>query len=333
MSPLSPYTVEIEGLSVGYFLGKNRQLTIQSDLSFKAVPGELVALIGGNGIGKSTLLRSVTGFQPYLKGKISLNGKELIQYHPKVRAQMMSFVSTENIRVPNMSVFDLVAFGRFPYTNWLGRLSTDDRDKVCDAIVKVGLAGFENKMIEHISDGERQRAMIARAIAQDTPVIILDEPSAFLDVSNKYEIFHLIQGLAHERNKTIILSTHDLNIAMREVDKLWILTPEGNYEGAPEDAAINGWLDKMFTNPHIGFDKMEGDFYFKKEFKAKVKVIGDGLMANWMLRALNRCGYQIVVKAEPDITITCSPDSWNILKQGTEKNLPSVYEVLKFIEQ
>jgi iron complex transport system ATP-binding protein len=243
-------------------------------------------------------------------------------------ARIMSFVSTENIRVANMTVFDLVAFGRFPYTNWMGRLTENDRREVDEAIEKVGLRGFENRQITRISDGERQRAMIARAVAQDTPVIFLDEPTAFLDVSNKYEIFHLLQVLTKERGKTIVLSTHDLNIALREVDKLWIVTEEGTCQGAPEDAVLNGWLGQLFKNEHIGFDLQEGEYFFKKEFKAKVKVEGEGLPMIWTLRALNRLGYQIVIKAEPDFFVKIQENSWLLKTKKETAIFQSIYDLL-----
>jgi iron complex transport system ATP-binding protein len=262
------FNIELTNLSVGYEQPGGLPLEILKGIDFSACPGEMVALIGSNGIGKSTLLRSLVGFQNYFSGSIKLNGKELSTIDSREVARVMSFVSTENIRVANMTVFDLVAFGRFPYTNWIGRLTAEDKQKVAGAIEKVGMTGFENRQTIQLSDGERQRAMIARALAQDTPVIILDEPTAFLDVSNKYEIFHLLQILAKEKGKTIILSTHDLNIALREVDKLWIVTGTGNYQGAPEDAVLNGWLDQLFKNENIGFDLQEGEFFFKKDFKA-----------------------------------------------------------------
>lgn len=327
------FTLEISDLSVGYILSEKEHAEILGGLNFRAIPGELVALIGCNGIGKSTLLKTITGFLPSLKGSLKLNGLELTGFHQKELAQLMSFVSTENISVPNMTVFDLVSYGRYPYTNWFGKLSSNDKAEVFAAIEKVGLAGLENKPVDRISDGEKQRAMIARAIAQDTPVIILDEPSAFLDISNKYEIFHLILTLAHEKNKTIILSTHDLNIAMREVDKLWILTQNGNFEGAPEDAALNGWFERLFRNPNIGFDTQEGEFYFKKNFKSKVKVEGEGPEQLWMLKALNRRGYQIVVKAEPDFRITLENKKWKLISETNVTCLSTIYDVLAEMEK
>lgn len=323
--------IELKQLSVGYLQPGDQPLEVLKNINLTAAPGEMVALIGSNGIGKSTLLRTIAAFQPSLAGEIQISGKGLKALNPKEISRIMSFVSTETIRIPNLSVFDLVAYGRFPYTNWIGMLADEDKRVVYDAIEKVGLGEMAGKPVMQISDGERQRAMIARALAQDTPVIILDEPTAYLDVSNKYEIFHLLQVLAGERKKTIILSTHDLNIALREVDKLWIVTETINYQGAPEDAVLHGWLNQMFNNEHIGFDDKEGEFYFRKNFKAKVKVEGEGLPLIWTLRALNRKGYQIVMQAEPDFKIVAQENRWKLISSGSETEFQSIYQLLAFL--
>ncbi len=324
--------IELKGLSVGYKQAGEARLEILNDLNLKSAHGEMVALIGSNGIGKSTLLRTLAGFQPWFSGSISIGGKGLETFDHRELACIMSFVSTESVRVPNLSVFDLVAYGRFPYTNWIGMLTEEDNFIVSEAIEKVGLRGFERRSVLQISDGERQRAMIARALAQDTPLIVLDEPTAYLDVSNKYEIFHLLQVLAAEKNKTVILSTHDLNIALREVDKLWIVTAKGNYQGAPEDAVLNGWLNHIFTNEHVGFDAEEGDFFFRKKFREKVKVDGTGLPFTWTLRALNRKGYQIVSHAEPDFRIIATEGNWELIRRGNSVQFKSIYQLLAFLE-
>jgi len=324
--------IELKQLSVGYEQPGTAPLEILTGVNLTAAPGEMVALIGGNGIGKSTLLRTLAGFQPWFAGDIQIGGRSLNVLHPKEVARIMSFVSTENIRVPNLSVFDLVAYGRFPYTNWIGMLQPNDRSVILEAIRNVGLQGFENRPVMHISDGERQRAMIARALAQDTPVIILDEPTAYLDVSNKYEIFHLLQILANEKKKTVVLSTHDLNIALREVDKLWIVTENGNYEGAPEDAVLTGWLNQLFGNKHVEFDEKEGEFFFKKEFREKVKAEGEGLPLMWTLRALNRKGYQIVMQAQPDFRIEVKSDKWLLHRNNETAKFDSIYQLLAFLE-
>ena len=174
--------------------------------------------------------------------------------------------------------------------------------------------------------------MIARSLAQDTPVIILDEPTAYLDVSNKYEIFHLLQTMASERNKTIILSTHDLNIALREADKLWMITEGFNWQGAPEDAALKGWLDQLFQNEHIGFDSVEGGFFFKKRFRAKVKVIGEGIPMMWTLKALNRKGYQIVIEADPDFTVIVGNNLWEYSGGGVNKQFENIYQLISYLD-
>jgi iron complex transport system ATP-binding protein len=323
--------IELKQLSVGYEQSGEAPLEVLKNINLTAAPGEMVALVGSNGIGKSTLLRTLAAFQPWFAGDIQVSGKSLKTLHAKEIARIMSFVSTENIQVPNLSVFDLVAYGRFPYTNWMGLLTDNDRAVVYEAIGKVGLQGFEHRPAMQISDGERQRAMIARALAQDTPVIMLDEPTAYLDVSNKYEIFHLLQVLAVEKKKTIVLSTHDLNIALREVDKLWIITEKGNFQGAPEDAVMKGWLNQLFQNEHLGFDEKDGEFFFKKNFKAKVKVEGEGLPLIWTLRALNRKGYQIVMKAKPDFEIIAQENSWKLILTGKENEFRSIYELLAFL--
>jgi len=328
----SGFNIELKNVSVGYEQAGGKPFVILKDINYDAAPGEMVALIGSNGIGKSTLLRTMVGFQNYFAGEMKVNGMTLSEIGIKELARIMSFVSTENIQVANMTVFDLVAFGRFPYTNWMGKLTETDRQKVDDALEKVGLQKFKNRQITQVSDGERQRAMIARAVAQDTPVIILDEPTAFLDVSNKYEIFHLLQLLTKEQGKTIVLSTHDLNIALREVDKLWIITDDGFFQGAPEDAVLGGWLNRLFQNENIGFDLQEGEYFFKKDFKAKVKVEGDGLPLTWTLRALNRVGYQIVVKAEPDFHVLVNDISWTLKSKERTQTFQSIYQLLASLE-
>ncbi|NLO01276.1 MAG: ABC transporter ATP-binding protein [Bacteroidales bacterium] len=327
------FDIELFDLSVGYKQQRGVPVEVLNRLNFSAAHGEMVALIGSNGTGKSTLLRTIAGFQPWLAGDVRVGGKSIRSMGIKEMAQIISFVSTENIRVPNMTVFDLVAYGRFPYTNWMGSLTEDDRAVINSAIGMVGIKKLAHRSVLHISDGERQRAMIARALAQDTPVIILDEPTAYLDVSNKYEIFHLLQVMAADRNKTIILSTHDLNIAFREVDKLWMITENFSSQGAPEDAALKGWLDQLFQNEHIGFDTVEGGFFFKKKFRAKVKVIGDGVSMMWTLKALNRKGYQIVIEAEPDFTVHVKDNLWEYSSGLDNKKFENIYQLISFLDK
>lgn len=327
------FDIELFNLSVGYRQPGGALFEVRKDISFSAAHGEMVALIGSNGIGKSTLLRTIAGFQPWFAGDIRVGGQNVSSLSIKKIAQIMSFVSTEKIGIPNMTVFDLVAYGRFPYTNWLGSLTEEDREIISNAISLVGIDKLSDRSVLQISDGERQRAMIARALAQDTPVILLDEPTAYLDISNKYEIFHLLQVMASEKNKTVILSTHDLNIALREVDKLWIITESSCWQGAPEDAALSGRLDQLFKNEHIGFDSAEGEFFFKKKFKAKAGVEGEGIPLLWTLKALNRKGYRIVVEAEPDFIIRVNKDSWEYQAGSVSKIFENIYQLILFLDR
>ncbi|MCL1821319.1 MAG: ABC transporter ATP-binding protein [Prolixibacteraceae bacterium] len=325
------FAIRISDLAVGHKNQRGEVAFLRKSINFSACAGETVALIGPNGIGKSTLLQTLAGFRKSWNGTIVLNGRPTASFSQRERATTLCFVSTENVNVPNMHVAGLVALGRFPYTNWLGRLRENDKAQVYDALEKVGMAKFATRMVNQLSDGERQRVLIARALTQDTPFIILDEPTAFLDVRNKYEIFHLLHDLAHSQNKTIILSTHDLNIALREMDKLWILLEDESLEGAPEDAVLHGWIDRLFMSPHIAFDINDGDFYFRKQHAGTVTVTGEGPAYAWTIRALERKGFFFTTNPDADFKITIEPAAekgaycWTMEGAGKILKADSVY--------
>lgn len=307
--------ITISQLEIGYRNMAGESGFSRSGINFTAREGEIVALIGPNGIGKSTLMRTMAGFQQPWSGKVMYGGQTVDSFTPAELSRMISFVSTETVQVSNMRVAELVAYGRFPYTNWLGRLQEKDHKKVRESLSMVGLLHFAHRAVTRLSDGERQRAMIARAIAQDTPVIMLDEPTAFLDVNNKYEIFHLLTNLAHQSGKSIILTTHDLNIALRETDKLWIMLENESREGAPEDAALQGWLSRMFSSSHVGFDLEGGDFFFRKEHAGFARVMGEGQWMTWTVRALERKGYSLTGDPSANILV-------EIINAGDESSQP-----------
>ncbi len=185
--------------------------------------GEFVGLLGRNGAGKSTLLRTIAGLAKPMKGEIFLNGRSIANLGRLEIARLAAMVSTERVRVPNLTVYDTIALGRAPHTNWLGRLSEEDSLCVERALTLTGLTGFAAKTLDTLSDGERQRVMIARALAQETPVILLDEPTAYLDLPARYEIFKLLQELARNERKTILCSAHDLEIAASSCSTLAII--------------------------------------------------------------------------------------------------------------
>lgn len=330
-------TIEITNLSVGYSGIHGEAGFSREGIHFSASSGEMIALIGPNGIGKSTLLRTMAGFQKSWKGDIRYFGKSLASYRPADLSRMISFVSTENVQVANMRVADLVAYGRFPYTNWLGRLTESDKALVMDALANVGMKSFARRMVTQLSDGERQRVLIARALTQDTPLILLDEPTAFLDVNNKYEIFHLLHRLARQHNKTILLSTHDLNIAMREMDKFWIMLENESLEGSPEDAVLMGWLDRLFSSGNIAFDLANGDFYFQKDHAGTASVSGPDPAFSWTIRALERRGFYFTTQPGADVKIVIragSPESgykWQVTFRDKVWEVSSVYQLFESV--
>lgn len=229
--------LHLEQLSIGYG-GK----VIAHDLTAVVPSGSVTALVGSNGCGKSTLLRTIAGLQPALGGNVT----------PRPSARQMAVVLTDHIDVPAMSVADVVALGRLPHTGLTARLTADDYAAMNRAMEMAGIAPLATRRLSQLSDGERQRAMIARAIAQDTPIIILDEPTAFLDFPAKVETLRLLCRLAHDEGKSILLSTHDLEITFQQADRLWLLAGGSLTEGTPSALAASGAIAALF--PHLGFD-------------------------------------------------------------------------------
>jgi len=199
------------------------QRILLRDVSASVPPGSLTALIGRNGTGKSTLLRTVAGLGAAASGGIELCGKPLAALTPLQRASTVSFVTTDKVRIANLRCRDVVALGRAPYTNWLGQLQGEDKEKVDNAMHLVGMDSYAEKTMDKMSDGECQRIMIARALAQDTPVILLDEPTAFLDLPNRYELCLLLRKLTQKEGKCILFSTHDLDIALSLCDTIMLI--------------------------------------------------------------------------------------------------------------
>ena len=216
----------LKKLSIGY-RQKTDSRKVLKDINLSIFSGELIRLLGPNGIGKSTLLRTLSGLLPKLSGTIMINGRALEEYSEKELSKQVGVVLTDHLQLRNMRVEELVALGRAPYTNFFGGLSSEDKVFVDEAISLVGIDKLRGRMIRELSDGERQKVMIARALAQQTPVIILDEPTAFLDFPSKVEVMKLLRNLAHDMHKTILLSTHDLDLAVRLADTLLQVADSG----------------------------------------------------------------------------------------------------------
>jgi iron complex transport system ATP-binding protein len=251
----------IDKLSAGYGSGQSEKIVL-SNLSATAVKGELIAVIGKNGSGKSTLLRIITGLQRNYLGKIYFEETEITKLSRKQLAKKVGYVSTEIVKTHNMSVYDLVALGRFPHTGWTGRIDSENESYILKALSDTGMTEMSSRYISELSDGERQRAMITRVLAQDACLMIMDEPTAFLDIVGKYETFNLLKRIAKENRKTIIFSTHDLQMAINYVDKIWALNDATLFEGTPEELVSNGVFDKIFDSANIKYDSGHGTFTF-----------------------------------------------------------------------
>lgn len=215
--------ITLSHLSVGYKVGH----AVVSDINLALQSGKLASLIGANGVGKSTLLKTLTGFLPKLEGSLLLDGKDISEFSQRALARQISIVLTQKPDVQNLTVEEIVGLGRSPYTGFFGKLHANDQQIVDESITTVGIEKLKNRMIQTLSDGERQKVMIAKALAQQTPVIFLDEPTAFLDFSSKVETFQLLQRMAHEMGKLVLLSTHDLELAVRFSDTLLQVNGDG----------------------------------------------------------------------------------------------------------
>ncbi|WP_438360856.1 ABC transporter ATP-binding protein [Leyella stercorea] len=228
---------------------------VAPDLNATALPGTLTCLIGHNGTGKSTLLRTIARLQPSIDGRVLIGGNDISTLKPTCLSRMLSIVLTSRPDVRNMTVEELVALGRAPYTGFWGRLSADDRRVVRQSIESVGITAMAERRVCTLSDGEMQKVMIAKSLAQQTPVILLDEPTAFLDFPGKIDLMLLLQRLAHEERKTILLSTHDLETALQTADRLWLLADGALHDGTPHELADQGFIDDYIGRKSVKFDK------------------------------------------------------------------------------
>jgi iron complex transport system ATP-binding protein len=251
-----------QNVSIGY-TSKKETNSIAAGINLSFMQGTLVALIGANGIGKSTLLRTLTGIQKPLGGTILLNNKNITGYLPKELAQNMAVVLTESLPPSDLTVFELAALGRQPYTNWLGTLSPKDLEKVNKAIQLTQIGHLTEKKYFEISDGQLQKVLIARALAQDTPLIILDEPTTHLDMLHKVNLIKLLKKLASETGKCILYSTHDLDLALQLSDEIVVMTPEKVIQDTPENLISQKVFDTLFNDESIVFDAVKGGFVIR----------------------------------------------------------------------
>lgn len=298
--------IQAKGLSIGYNDSKGRKV-VQKELNLTLHSGEVTCLLGLNGAGKSTLIRTLCGFQPPLDGEVLLRGRDLKEYSGSEFAREVGVVLTEKTNAGGITVYELVGLGRHPYTGFFGTLKESDRKIIEESMESVGISHKRNNYVSELSDGERQKAMIAKVLAQKCPIIILDEPTAFLDVTARIDTMVLLRKLAKEQGKAIILSTHDIDSAIGMADNLWLLSKGKHVRyGAPEDLIMNGTIGEFFSKENIVFDQSTGKLSSILPKKLPVGVSGDFQTSYWVGNALVRNGFTPSPIQENGYNVICN---------------------------
>lgn len=305
-------------LSIGYH-SKGTNTSVHDHLNFSLRKGELTSLLGPNGVGKSTLMRTISALQPRLGGSLTLEGKELNEYNERERSRTIGVVLTDKAQIGGLTVNEVVALGRQPHTGFFGRLSTRDKELIESAILSVGLGIKRSSYMAELSDGERQKAMIAKALVQESPLILLDEPTAFLDAASRIEITQLLHEIATTQNRSILLSTHDIEQALILSDRLWLLTKKGLKCGTPEDLVLNHQLDSLFEDKNVIFNKERGTFVpsIKHSQGIYIKAENETLL-RWGVNAMNRLGFRPENSEEKIASLTIM-NANKIIYRGTDQ--------------
>lgn len=335
MSHTRSYILQTKNLAIGFSKGKSEK-TILENINIALKPGELVCFMGPNGVGKSTLLRTISGVQPPLKGDVLVNDNPIKQLSLTEKARFISIVLTERTTNANFSVKELISLGRYPYTNWNGNLSKDDHIKIEEAISLTKTESIVYQKLHTLSDGQLQKAMIARAFAQDSSIMILDEPTAHLDLNNRLEIMHLLLKMAHSTTKAILVATHELDLALQTADRLWLAGFNGSIlSGTPEDMILNGAVENTFYDQNIKFNMYSGRFEFSRVFKKTIRLSGENPARKWTSLALERIGYKIEegIDAAYVQTVIIRKENekhlWVLIDKEREKTFSSIETLLE----
>jgi iron complex transport system ATP-binding protein len=324
--------ITTRGLTIGY-KQRNNVKVICGHLNLTLNPGQLVCLLGPNGAGKSTLMRTLAGLQPALSGEVFLKGKSINHYHKKSLSKQMSLVLTEKLQADNLSVYSIITLGRYPYLNWFGQLREQDKKVIRNAIRLTGVAPFLQKQSNQLSDGEKQKVMITRALVQDTPLIILDEPTAHLDLPNRVKILRLLRNMARSTGKAILLSTHELDLALQAADLIWLMMPDKTIvSGAPEDLILQGTFESAFQKAGLEFDRYAGTFKLHQSEHDKQIALSGGQFHNyWTKRALQRAGYLVNQDAPLKCTIeeTKHAVKWKLYRDDIAEEFTNIENLIK----
>lgn len=287
-------SLKTKDLNIGYLKGKQPEYCVMQSINLELYPGEVTSLLGLNGTGKSTLLRTLAGFQRVLSGSIFVQNKPLSRYTKKELSIIIGVVLTDHTAIGGITVYELVALGRHPYTDFFGRLNSNDHKIIEESLNQVGIIHKKDNYVAELSDGERQKAMIAKVLAQQCPIILLDEPTSFLDITSRIEIMVLLRELAKRHKKSILLSTHDLEHAITLSDRLWILGHDGKtISGVPEDLIFDGTIKNIFSKKNVIFNAQTGNFELIRDYQP-IELVGAQERVKWLEQALNRTGFSAI---------------------------------------
>lgn len=294
-----------ERLSIGYGKDTAKEKILYRDMDFSVPSGSLTCLIGPNGAGKSTLLRTLAGIQEPVSGKLSVAGTDMKSATKRELSRKIGLVLTDRTVSGGLTVEETVSLGRYPYTGFWGRLSNEDRKTVAEAMEKTGITDKKDRYMSELSDGERQKVMIAKAIAQECPVIFLDEPTAFLDVTSRIEIMYMLKEMADE-GRTVLMSTHEIEQVLQTADNLMVLDRRTGLRcGSPEDLACSGCIEEVFGGSISSFDIRTGMFRQKELASRRIRIEAGPEMMHWGINVAERCGY----REDPDSCICMTVES------------------------
>jgi len=302
-----PALLKLADLSFGYRTSRTHRRVVASDIRQEIRAGQLVCLIGPNGAGKSTLRRTLAGMQRPLEGSVLLDGADLHRISKGELARRVSTVLTSKVGLGQLTGWDLAALGRMPFTNWSGRLAPKDEGIVADALRDAGALALSDRLVAELSDGERQEVLLARALAQQPKLMILDEITAFLDLPRRIEVMTILRDLVRSGERAILFSTHDLELALSMSARVWLLPSDGSLvSGVPEDLVLNGTFARAFAAEGLSFNAASGGFTTTKPSGHRVQVSGSGPPLVWTLRALERGGWtpvDVALHSHPHVAV------------------------------
>ncbi|UJP66683.1 ABC transporter ATP-binding protein [Mongoliitalea daihaiensis] len=324
-SKQAAFLLQARNLSIGYQVKNGTPKLIAEGLNFDLKVGELTCLLGPNGVGKSTLIKTIMGSLPVLAGEVQLKNQPIQSYRAADLAKELAVVLTDKIGGAQLTVEDLIGLGRTPHTNWLGKMSTEDQTKVDEAIAQTHVGYLRGSLIAELSDGQLQKVMIARAIAQDAGVLILDEPTAHLDLVNRFEIMFLLRKIAQESKKAILVVTHDLEIALETADQFWLMTcGDPLRTGLPEDLVCSGAINQLLPGKELFFDAAKGKVKLQSPIE-EFAIHGNPVKAQWLAHALVKNG----LKLPTDVTIEATEADFLWKEAGKEqRGFREIREVL-----